>query len=305
MSGHNSDVVLESSVTGLELIGRGKVRDLWAVDDEHLLIVATDRLSAYDVVLPDPIPGKGTILTRISRFWFARTAGIVPNHLSDLPMEAVITDPGERALLGKRSMVVRRLRPLPMEAVVRGYLIGSGWRDYQASGAVCGIPLPPGLSQAARLDEALFTPATKAAAGDHDENISFDTLTEIIGRERAEQVRELSLRIYGECADHARQRGIIIADTKFEFGLDEAGTLYLIDEILTPDSSRFWPAETWRTGTSPPSFDKQFVRDYLDTLDWDKRAPGPRLPAQIIARTREKYLRALELITGEGSSREP
>ncbi|WP_405240182.1 phosphoribosylaminoimidazolesuccinocarboxamide synthase [Lentisalinibacter orientalis] len=299
MAEQSSDVVFESSVTGLELIGRGKVRDLWAVDDDHLLIVATDRLSAYDVVLPDPIPGKGGILTRISRFWFARTAGIVPNHLSDLPLEAVITDPAERALLGERSMVVRRLQPLPMEAVVRGYLIGSGWRDYRASGAVCGIRLPPALPQAARLDEPLFTPATKAAVGDHDENISFDTLTQIIGRERAMQVRELSLRIYTECADYARQRGIIIADTKFEFGVDETGTLYLIDEVLTPDSSRFWPAASWRTGASPPSFDKQFVRDYLDTLDWDKRAPGPRLPAEVIARTREKYLRALELLTGE------
>ncbi|HZX24037.1 MAG TPA: phosphoribosylaminoimidazolesuccinocarboxamide synthase [Woeseiaceae bacterium] len=301
MAEQSSDVVFESSVTGLELIGRGKVRDLWAVDDDHLLIVATDRLSAYDVVLPDPIPGKGAILTRISRFWFARTGGIVPNHLSDLPLEAVITDPAERALLGERSMVVRRLQPLPMEAVVRGYLIGSGWRDYRAAGAVCGIPLAPGLRQAARLDEPLFTPATKAAVGDHDENISFDTLTEIIGRERAMQVRELSLRIYAECADYARQRGIIIADTKFEFGVDEAGTLYLIDEVLTPDSSRFWPAASWRTGASPPSFDKQFVRDYLDTLDWDKRAPGPRLPAEVIARTREKYLRALELLTGESA----
>jgi phosphoribosylaminoimidazole-succinocarboxamide synthase len=301
MAEQSSDVVFESSVTGLELIGRGKVRDLWAVDDDHLLIVATDRLSAYDVVLPDPIPGKGAILTRISRFWFARTAGIVPNHLSDLPLEAVITDPAERALLGERSMVVRRLQPLPMEAVVRGYLIGSGWRDYRASGAVCGIRLPPGLPQAARLDEPLFTPATKAAVGDHDENISFDTLTQIIGRERAMQVRELSLRIYTECADYARQRGIIIADTKFEFGVDETGTLYLIDEVLTPDSSRFWPAASWRTGASPPSFDKQFVRDYLDTLDWDKRAPGPRLPAEVIARTREKYLRALELLTGESA----
>ncbi|WP_405234082.1 phosphoribosylaminoimidazolesuccinocarboxamide synthase [Lentisalinibacter salinarum] len=304
MAEQSSDVVFESSVTGLELIGRGKVRDLWAVDEDHLLIVATDRLSAYDVVLPDPIPGKGAILTRISRFWFAHTEGIVPNHLSDLPLEAVIADPAERALLSDRSMVVRRLQPLPMEAVVRGYLIGSGWRDYRATGAVCGIALPPGLPQAARLDEALFTPATKAAAGDHDENISFDTLTEIIGRERAMQVRELSLRIYTECADYARQRGIIIADTKFEFGVDENGILYLIDEVLTPDSSRFWPAASWRTGASPPSFDKQYVRDYLDTLDWDKRAPGPCLPAEVIARTRDKYLRALELLTGESGSQQ-
>ncbi len=301
MTAPMSDVVYESSVTGLTLIGRGKVRDLWAVDDEHLLIVATDRLSAYDVVLPDPIPGKGAILTHISRFWFDRTANIVPNHLSDLPLEAVITDATERELLRDRAMVVRRLQPLPMEAVVRGYLIGSGWRDYQATGAVCGIPLPAGLLQAARLGEPLFTPATKAAAGDHDENISFRTLTDLIGRERAEQVRSLALRIYAECADYARDRGIIIADTKFEFGVDETGTLRLIDEVLTPDSSRFWPAASWRTGASPPSFDKQFVRDYLDTLDWDKRAPGPRLPAEIIAQTRQKYLRALELLTGESA----
>ncbi|MEJ2602406.1 MAG: phosphoribosylaminoimidazolesuccinocarboxamide synthase [Gammaproteobacteria bacterium] len=303
MGAQSSEVVYESTVTGLDLIGRGKVRDLYAVDERHLLIVATDRLSAYDVVLPDPIPGKGEILTRISRFWFDRTRTIVPNHLCDIPPDAVITDSAERELLRDRAMVVKRLSPLPMESVVRGYLIGSGWRDYRESGRVCGIELPSGLAQAAQLAEPIFTPATKAAVGDHDENISFDELTGLIGAARAEEVRRLSLQIYAECGAFARERGIIIADTKFEFGLDEAGTLYLIDEVLTPDSSRFWPADSWRTGISPPSFDKQFVRDYLDTLDWDKRPPGPRLPAEIIDKTKRKYRQALELLTGE--SREP
>ncbi len=299
MGRQTGGVVYESSVTGLELIGRGKVRDLYAVDDRHLLIVATDRLSAYDVVLPDPIPGKGEILTRISRFWFDRTRHIVPNHLSDLPLEAVVGDRTERELLRDRAMVVKRLAPLPMEAVVRGYLIGSGWRDYQRSGRVCGIELPPGLPQAAELARPIFTPATKAAAGDHDENIGFDELTGLVGAARAEEVRRIALQIYTECGAYARERGIIIADTKFEFGLDQEGELYLIDEVLTPDSSRFWPVESWRTGISPPSFDKQFVRDYLDTLDWNKRPPGPHLPAEIIAGTREKYAQALEMLTAE------
>ncbi len=290
-------VVYQSEITGLELLGRGKVRDLYAIDDDHLLMVATDRLSAYDVVLPDPIPGKGSILTRISRFWFARTSDIVPNHLSDIPLEAVITDPAERELLRDRTLIVRRLEPLPMEAVVRGYLIGSGWRDYRASGEICGIALPPGLPQAAKLDTPVFTPATKAAVGEHDENIGFDALAGIIGETLASRVRDISLRLYGECATYALQRGIIIADTKFEFGLDGAGNLILIDELLTPDSSRFWPADAYRTGISPPSFDKQFVRDYLDTLDWDRRPPGPRLPKSIIEQTSEKYRQAFRLLT--------
>jgi phosphoribosylaminoimidazole-succinocarboxamide synthase len=284
-------------VSGLSRISQGKVRDIYAVDEEHLLIVTTDRLSAFDVVLPDPIPGKGEVLTQLSAFWFARTADIVPNHVAALPLESVVPDAAERAALGARAMVCRRLKPLPIEAVVRGYLIGSGWKDYKATGQVCGIELPAGLAQAQRLPEPIFTPATKAAVGDHDENISFDQAAELVGRELAERVRELSIRIYLEGAEYAARRGIIIADTKFEFGLDAAGKLYLIDEVLTPDSSRFWPASEYATGISPPSFDKQYVRDYLETLDWDKKAPGPRLPAEVVQRTSEKYRQALELLT--------
>lgn len=292
------EAVYESSVTGLRRLSQGKVRDIYAVDDEHLLIITTDRLSAFDVVLPDPIPGKGEVLTQMSSFWFARTTHIVPNHLADLPLDQVLRKPAERAALASRAMVVRRLRPLPIEAVVRGYLIGSGYKDYQDSGTVCGIPLPPGLPLAAQLPQPLFTPATKAALGDHDENIRFAECERLIGADLARQIRDLALRIYTEGAAHAASRGIIIADTKFEFGLDPGGTVYLIDEVMTPDSSRFWPADAYRTGMSPPSFDKQFVRDYLETLDWDKRAPGPRLPADIIRRTGEKYRQALALITG-------
>ncbi len=292
------EAVYESSVTGLHRLSQGKVRDIYAVDDEHLLIVTTDRLSAFDVVLPDPIPGKGEVLTQMSNFWFARTTHIVPNHLADLPLDQVLRKPAERAALASRAMVVRRLRPLPIEAVVRGYLIGSGYKDYQDSGTVCGIPLPPGLPLAAQLPQPLFTPATKAALGDHDENIRFAECERLIGAGLARQIRDLALRIYTEGAAHAASRGIIIADTKFEFGLDPGGTVYLIDEVMTPDSSRFWPSDAYRTGMSPPSFDKQFVRDYLETLDWDKRAPGPRLPADIIRRTGEKYRQALALITG-------
>ncbi len=287
----------ESSLKSLPRLGRGKVRDIYAVGDDKMLIVTSDRLSAFDVVLPDPIPGKGEVLTRLSNFWFGRTAGIVRNHLADLPLASVITDPDERAAVATRAIVVRRLKPLPIEAVVRGYLIGSGWKDYQATGAVCGIPLPAGLPMAAKLPEPLFTPATKAAAGDHDENISFAECEKLVGAELARQVRTLAIRVYGEGAAYARSCGIIIADTKFEFGLDDDGTLYLIDEVMTPDSSRFWPATEYRTGISPPSFDKQFVRDYLETLDWNKKAPGPKLPADVIRRTTEKYRQALELLT--------
>ncbi|MEO7386886.1 MAG: phosphoribosylaminoimidazolesuccinocarboxamide synthase [Gammaproteobacteria bacterium] len=287
----------ESRLTALTRLSQGKVRDIYAVDDQHLLIVTTDRLSAFDVVLPDAIPGKGEVLTRLSNFWFARTAGIVRNHLASLPLESVIRDPDERAAVATRSTVVRRLKPLPIEAVVRGYLIGSGYKDYQATGAVCGIPLPGGLPMAAPLPEPLFTPATKAALGDHDENISFQDCEKLVGAELARQVRTLAIRVYGEGAAYARSRGIIIADTKFEFGLDDEGTLYLIDEVMTPDSSRFWPAAEYRTGSSPPSFDKQFVRDYLETLDWNKKAPGPRLPPDVIRKTTEKYRQALELLT--------
>ncbi|WP_440996474.1 phosphoribosylaminoimidazolesuccinocarboxamide synthase [Arhodomonas sp. SL1] len=286
------EALYESDLPSLSLLGRGKVRDLYAVDDEHLLIVTTDRLSAFDVILPDPIPGKGAVLTSLSRFWFERMRHIVPNHLADLPLEAVLTDPDERAQVTGRAMVVRRLDPLPVEAIARGYIIGSGWRDYQASGAICGIPLPAGLRQADRLPEPVFTPSTKAEAGAHDENVSFEAVAERIGRDRADAIRDVTLRVYAEAAAYARERGIIIADTKLEFGVDEAGDLVWIDEALTPDSSRFWPAEDYQPGGSPPSFDKQFVRDYLEGLDWDKTAPAPRLPAQILRRTAEKYREA-------------
>ena len=288
----------QSELSSLKLLNRGKVRDIYEIDDGHLLIVATDRLSAFDVILPQAIPGKGEVLTRVANFWFARTADIVPNHLSTLPLSDVVKDPAERARLGDRAIVVRRLKPLPVEAVVRGYLIGSGWKDYQATGAVCGITLPPGLRMADRLPEPIYTPATKAAFGAHDENIDYARTVELLGADLAVKVRDTSLRIYRECADYALQRGIIIADTKFEFGLDETGRLHLIDEILTPDSSRFWPADQYCPGASPPSFDKQFVRDYLETLDWDKTPPGPDLPDEIIARTAEKYREAEARLTG-------
>jgi phosphoribosylaminoimidazole-succinocarboxamide synthase len=292
-----AQALYESRVSGLSRITQGKERDIYAVDEGHLLIVTSDRLSAFDVVLPDPIPGKGEVLTRLSNFWFERTADIVPNHLAELPLEEVVPDAAERAALGARATVCRRLQPLPIEAVVRGYLIGSGWKDYQATGQVCGIALPAGLAQAQQLPEPIFTPATKAAVGDHDENISYAQAAELIGEDLAARVRDLSIRIYQEGAAYAAKRDIIIADTKFEFGLDEAGELYLIDEVLTPDSSRFWPAAEYRTGISPPSFDKQYVRDYLETLAWNKEPPGPRLPADVIRHTSEKYHQALEQLT--------
>jgi phosphoribosylaminoimidazole-succinocarboxamide synthase len=273
------------------------VRDIYAVDAGSLLIVTTDRLSAFDVVLPDPIPEKGRVLNGISNFWFARTRHIISNHLTDIELGDVIKDADERALLAGRTVIARRLSALPIEAVVRGYLIGSGWKDYQRTGSVCGITLPPGLQQAQRLPAPLFTPATKAAPGEHDENVSFEQVERLIGASRAAQVRDTAIAIYNFAAEHARRRGIIIADTKLEFGIDAAGSLTLIDEVLTPDSSRFWPAATYRPGSSPPSFDKQFVRDYLETLDWNKKAPGPSLPPQIIARTSEKYLEALARLT--------
>jgi phosphoribosylaminoimidazole-succinocarboxamide synthase len=289
--------MLESHVPSLERIHQGKVRDIYAVDEQHMLIVTTDRLSAFDVVMPDPIPGKGRVLTQISNFWFARTRHIVPNHLADYPLARVVPDAAEREPLEERSIVVRRLKALPIEAVVRGYLIGSGWKDYQQTGAVCGIALPAGLRQADRLPEPIFTPATKAEMGSHDENIPYERVVALIGRGLAEQVRATALALYAFAVEHALARGIIIADTKFEFGVDEAGRLTLIDEALTPDSSRFWPADTYRPGTSPPSFDKQYVRDYLETLDWPKRPPGPKLPPDIIARTSEKYAEALRRLT--------
>jgi phosphoribosylaminoimidazole-succinocarboxamide synthase len=290
-------IVYRTELRGLTRLHEGKVRDIYAVDDEHLLIVTTDRLSAFDVVLPDPIPGKGRVLNSISNFWFARTRHLVPNHLTGRDIAAVVHDADERAQLEGRAVIVRRLRALPLEAVVRGYLSGSGWKDYRSSGAVCGIALPAGLQLAARLPQPLFTPATKARPGAHDENIPFGEVAALIGPQLAAAVRDTALALYDFASAHARARGIIIADTKFEFGIDAAGTLTLIDELLTPDSSRFWPADTYRVGTSPPSFDKQFVRDYLETLDWDKKAPGPNLPAEVIARTSDKYREALARLT--------
>jgi phosphoribosylaminoimidazole-succinocarboxamide synthase len=289
--------VFRTELSGLKRLHEGKVRDIYALNDDALLIVTTDRLSAFDVVLPDPIPDKGRVLNSISNFWFARTAHLVPNHLTQRAVASVVHDPQQQALLEGRAVVVRRLRALPIEAVVRGYLIGSGWKDYQASGAVCGIALPPGLELAAQLPQPLFTPATKAKLGTHDENIPFGEVAGLIGAPLATQVRDTALELYRFAAAHALKRGIIIADTKFEFGVDADGTLTLIDEVLTPDSSRFWPADTYRVGTSPQSFDKQYVRDYLETLDWDKRAPGPKLPPQVIARTSEKYREALARLT--------
>ena len=296
------DALYESKLSGLTRISQGKVRDMYAVNDEHLLIVTSDRLSAFDVVLPDPIPGKGAVLNELTEFWMTRTSDIVDNHLTDVPLESVVPDPDEAAELAGRGMVVKRLQPLPIEAVVRGYLIGSGWKDYRATGKVCGIALPDGLQQAQRLPEPIFTPATKAEIGDHDENISYAQVEELIGAELAARVRDLSLEIYSRGAAYAAERGIIVADTKFEFGLDDAGKLYLIDEVLTPDSSRFWPASEYAVGISPPSFDKQFVRDYLETLDWDKTAPGPELPADIARKTAEKYRQAVDVIKGPPTS---
>jgi phosphoribosylaminoimidazole-succinocarboxamide synthase len=291
------DALFESQLSELPLIGRGKVRDIYSVDDDHLLIVTSDRLSAYDVVMPDPVPGKGEVLTRISLFWFRMMADLVDNQLTDLRVDDVIDDTELCDRLRTRSLVVKRLKPLPIEAVVRGYLVGSGWRDYQDSGHTSGIELPAGLEQAAKLPQTIFAPASKAAAGEHDENIGFDTVVELVGERLAERVRELSIAIYERAAAHALERGIIIADTKFEFGVDAEGRLFLIDEVLTPDSSRFWPVDAYRTGTSPPSYDKQFVRDYLDTLDWDRQAPGPPLPAAILEKTGEKYNEALTILT--------
>ena len=289
----------ESNIKSLPFLGRGKVRDMYAVGDDRLLIVTTDRLSAFDVVLPDPIPGKGEVLNEMSNFWFRKLEHIVPNHLNGAAPESVIRGSDESAQVKGRAVVVKKLKPLPIEAVVRGYLIGSGWKDYQRTGAVCGIPLPRGLKQADKLPEVIFTPATKADAGAHDENISFDQVEKVIGEKLAARVRDVSIRLYREAAEYARARGIIIADTKFEFGTDAKGNLVLIDEALTADSSRFWPADEYRPGISPPSFDKQYVRDYLETLDWKKTPPAPRLPPEVVARTSEKYREALFRLTGK------
>ena len=286
--------LLQSNLPGLELIHRGKVRDVYALSADRLLMVATDRLSAFDVVMPNPIPGKGEMLTQISNFWFARTAHLVPNHLLDVPVADVLPAGTDLALYARRSVVVRRLQPVPVEAIARGYLIGSGWKDYQASGALCGITLPPGLKQAQQLPEPIFTPSTKAASGHHDENVSYASVVGAVGSELAGKVRDATLAIYKWAAAYAAERGIIIADTKFEFGTDANGKLYVMDEMLTPDSSRFWPADQYRTGISPPSYDKQFVRDWLETQDWGKTAPGPVIPDAVIARTAEKYAEALQ-----------
>ena len=293
------DVLYESRLRSLPLLARGKVRDIYAVGDDHLLIVTTDRLSAFDVVLPDPIPGKGAVLTAVANFWFERTRHLVPNHLADIPLETVLPDEQERKQVAGRAIVVRKLKALPVEAIVRGYLIGSGWKDYQATGSVCGIRLPAGLQLAEQLPEAVYTPSTKAEVGGHDENVDFSRTESLLGADIAARVRDISLQLYSEAAAYARERGIIIADTKFEFGLDEANKLVLIDEALTPDSSRFWPQDEYRVGISPPSFDKQFVRDYLETLDWDKTPPGPSLPEHIIRQTADKYREALRRLTDQ------
>ena len=288
-----------SLVTDFPLIHQGKVRDSFALGDDLMMIVASDRLSAFDVVMDDPIPGKGEILTQISNFWFGKTAHIVPNHLSGVPVADMVRDPDLLKVLKNRAVIVKRLKPLPLEAVVRGYLIGSGWKDYQATGAVCGIELPPGLRQADRLPEVIFTPSSKAAAGQHDENVNFATIIDLVGEDLAEQVRDASIAVYRFAVEHAAARGILIADTKFEFGLDENGSLVLMDEVLTPDSSRFWPEESYAPGTSPPSYDKQFVRDYLETLDWDKRPPPPPIPRDVTEATAAKYREAYERLTEE------
>ncbi|HEY1312357.1 MAG TPA: phosphoribosylaminoimidazolesuccinocarboxamide synthase [Steroidobacteraceae bacterium] len=293
----HSAPLFESRLRGLKKIHQGKVRDIYDVDAQHLLIVTSDRLSAFDVVLPDPIPFKGEVLTQISLFWFAKTQHMVANHLCALKVEDVVADAAERAQLAGRAMVVKKLKALPIEAVVRGYLIGSGYKDYKLHGAVCGIELPAGLHMADRLPEPLFTPAFKAASGQHDENIDFEAMVKLIGREYAAQVRSIALDIYRFAAEHARARRIIIADTKFEFGVDAAGRLMLIDEVLTPDSSRFWPTQSYKPGISPPSFDKQFVRDYLESLHWNKKPPAPHLPPDVVKRTSDNYREALKLLT--------
>jgi phosphoribosylaminoimidazole-succinocarboxamide synthase len=299
---NNSPPLFESDVPGLTRIARGKVRDIYSVDDERLLIVTTDRLSAYDVVMPDPVPGKGQVLTELSNFWFHMMEDLIPNHLTHTALASIVEDLDAVRQLQHRSMVVRRLTPLPIEAVVRGYLIGSGWNDYRETGSVCGISLPGGLRQASRLPNTIFTPASKAEAGDHDENICFDEVVALIGEDHAVTVCDTAIRIYERAAAYALERGIIIADTKFEFGLDDEGQLFVIDEMLTPDSSRFWPSAKYAEGSSPPSFDKQYVRDYLETLDWDKTAPGPKLPAEVLKRTGDKYREALGILTGQGAT---
>lgn len=307
MSDHNSagtsqplddpDALHTSSITSLPLHYRGKVRDIYCIDDHHWLMIATDRVSAFDVIMPNVIPGKGKLLTELAMFWFNRVRALIPNHLANRSLEEVLPDPAERAQAQGRCMIIQRLKPLPVEAVVRGYLIGSGWQDYQSSGAVCGVQLPTGLQQASKLERPIFTPATKAELGDHDENISFEQMSDIVGAERADEIRRISLALYQSAADFTSKRGIITADTKFEFGTNAQGNLVLMDEILTPDSSRYWEADSWTPGASPTSFDKQYLRDWLETLDWDKQAPGPELPAHIVTKTLAKYQEAVNRLT--------
>jgi phosphoribosylaminoimidazole-succinocarboxamide synthase len=289
----------ESKLTSLPLLHRGKVRDLYAVDEQYLLIVQTDRLSAFDVILPDPVPGKGKVLTTLSNFWFSKLGHVIPNHLSGIAPEDVVKTDADRAQVRGRAFVVKRLKALPIEAIVRGYLVGSGWKDYQKTGAVCGIKLPAGLQEAQKLPQPLFTPSTKAAVGEHDENISFAQAVELLGEARAREVRDATLALYTQAAEYAASKGIIIADTKFEFGVDEAGKMYLIDEALTPDSSRFWPADQYRVGSNPPSYDKQFVRDWLETSGWNKKPPAPHVPTDVLQKTSDKYHEALKRLMGE------
>lgn len=291
-------MLYESKLKSLKQVYQGKVRDIYQVDDAHWLIVTSDRLSAFDVILPDPIPKKGMVLTTVSNFWFERFSNNVNNHLSDLKLEDIIQDEQELELLRGRSVIARKLKALPFEAIVRGYVIGSGWKEYQNTGSICDIQLPKNLQQAQQLDTAIFTPSTKAAVGDHDVNVGFNEIINLVGKDIAEKVRDLSIEIYTEAAKYALEKGIIIADTKFEFGLDENEEIVLIDEALTPDSSRFWPQDTYKVGESPKSYDKQYVRDYLETLDWDKQAPGPKLPQEVIDNTSNKYLEACERLTG-------
>jgi phosphoribosylaminoimidazole-succinocarboxamide synthase len=290
--------LLQSSIKSLLLINQGKVRDIYDVDADKMLIVTTDRLSAFDVILPTPIAGKGAVLTQIANFWFDKLKHIIPNHLTGIDADSLVSDPAEKAQLGERAIVVKKLKPLPIEAVVRGYLVGSGWKEYQKSGTVCGIALPAGLQEASRLPEPIFTPSTKAEIGTHDENITFEQTVALVGQKLAAKVRDTAIALYRTAAEFALTKGIIIADTKFEFGLDASGTLYLIDEALTPDSSRFWPADQYKVGSNPPSFDKQYVRDWLEATGWNKQSPGPELPAEVAARTGEKYREALRQLTG-------
>ena len=290
--------MLQSSIKSLPLLHCGKVRDIYGVDEQHLLIVQTDRLSAFDVILPDPVPDKGQVLTALSNFWFAKLGHVIPNHLSGIRPEDVVKTEADRAQVARRAFVVKRLRPLPIEAIVRGYLVGSGWKDYKKTGTVCGVQLPAGLQEAQQLPQPLFTPSTKAAVGGHDENISFEQAKQLLGEARANEVRAATLALYTEAAEYAASKGVIIADTKFEFGVDEAGKMYLIDEALTPDSSRFWPADEYRVGSNPPSFDKQFVRDWLEASGWNKQPPAPHVPPDVLQKTSDKYHEALRRLTG-------